>query len=117
MNITIRMIFSALVIFIGYMVVYLLGQPLEGMRGAPWFNYYVFEMPLVGLVVITVVLCILSPAVGDAVAVFCGSWIRGGGFWADTCRWSITYPPAGLTPSQPAPKSAQPPINIIKILP
>ena len=89
MNITIRMIFSALVIFIGYMVVYLLGQPLEGMRGAPWFNYYVFEMPLVGLVVITVVLCILSPAVGDAVAVFCGSWIRGGGFWAVASKNNI----------------------------
>ena len=82
MTILFKIIFSALVILTGCLVAWLLAQPLEGMRGAPWLNYYVFAMPLVGLVVITTVLGILSPAVGDVVAVFYGSWIRGGGFWA-----------------------------------
>jgi len=82
MNLLFRIALSLLIVVLGCLATVLLAQPLEGMRGAPWFNFYVFEMPLVWLITTLVVICLLSQGAEDLVATFLGSWIRGGGFWA-----------------------------------
>lgn len=82
MNILLKLISSVLVVTLSCIVTLLLAQPLIGLRGAPWFNFYVFEMPLVWAITTLVVAYLLSRGVVDWSGVFISSWIRGGGFWA-----------------------------------
>src|SRR3989344_5312031 len=81
MNLLFRIFLSLLIIVLACLATALLALPLEGMRGAPWFNFYVFEMPLLWLITTLIVVCLLSQGAEDFIAAFLGSWIRGGGFW------------------------------------
>lgn len=82
MNAILKLVVCLLVVVVGFLATMILVQPLVGMRGAPWFNFYAFEMVLVwGLVVLTCA-AVLIPAVSSSVGVGIGNWIRGGGFWA-----------------------------------
>lgn len=81
MNALVKILGCLITIVVGLKVTMVLEHFLVGMRGAPWFNFYAFEMVLVwGLVTLTCV-CVLIQSVSDRVGLFIGNWIRGGGFW------------------------------------
>jgi hypothetical protein len=82
MNALLKVAVCFLVIVVGFLATVILVQPLIGMRGAPWFNFYAFEMVLVWGVVVLTCATVLIQAVSSGVGVGLGNWIRGGGFWA-----------------------------------
>mgnify|MGYP001568374267 FL=1 len=82
MNTILKIICCVATIVAGLMVTVVLEHSLVGMRGAPWTNFYAFEMVLVWGVVALTCATILIPSVSSGVGVGLGNWIRGGGFWA-----------------------------------
>lgn len=85
MNALLKSIVCLLVVVIGYLVTIILEQPLIGMRGAPWLNFYAFEMVLVWGLVALVCVCVLNQAVAASVGAYIGNWLRA---WGPIAVWS-----------------------------
>lgn len=82
MNMIVKILGCVTTVVVGLTVTVALEHSLLGTRGAPWFNFHAFQMPIVWGLSILVGISILSQTVAENVGLAVGNWIRGGGFWA-----------------------------------